>query len=146
MNILFAAKEDSKELAPLFDAYRQFYNQPSNLDGAEAYLSERLAEGESIIFFAKEGDEVLGFTQLYPTFSSISLRRAWILNDLYVSEQARKKGVGERLLQQVKEFAEETSAASVSLSTAPDNEKAQRLYERNGYVRDEEFLHYELKI
>ncbi|MFB1082602.1 GNAT family N-acetyltransferase [Jeotgalibacillus sp. JSM ZJ347] len=146
MNINKASVENSTRLAPLFDAYRQFYQQAADLKGAENYLFERLSKEESVIFFVSEGDKLLGFTQLYPVFSSISMKRAWVLNDLYVEASARKRGVGEFLLQRVKEFGIETGAASVSLSTAPDNTKAQRLYERNGYQRDETFLHYELHI
>lgn len=146
MNVITASVKDSTTLAPLFDAYRQFYQQPSNLKGAENYLHERLSKEESVIFYVKEDDQILGFTQLYPVFSSISMKRAWVLNDLYVNESARKKGVGELLLQRVKAFGLETGAASISLSTAPDNVNAQRLYERNGYSRDETFWHYDLSL
>lgn len=146
MNINKASAKDSTRLAPLFDAYRQFYQQATDLKGAENYLFERLSKEESVIFFVSEGDKLLGFTQLYPVFSSISMKRAWVLNDLYVEASARKRGVGEFLLQRVKEFGIETGGASDSLSTAPDNTKAQRLYERNGFQRDETFLHYELHI
>ncbi len=94
----------------------------------------------------KNDGNYIGFTQLYPTFSSISMARAWILNDLYVTKNARKKGVGELLLQKVKEFASETKAKSISLSTAPDNDTAQRLYEKHGYIKDVQFYHYELNL
>ncbi|WP_404407003.1 GNAT family N-acetyltransferase [Jeotgalibacillus malaysiensis] len=146
MNINRATAKDSTALAPLFDAYRQFYQQASDLTGAENYLNERLSTEESVIFYVREDDQILGFTQLYPVFSSISMKRAWVLNDLYVNKSARKKGVGELLLQRVKEFGLETGAASISLSTAPDNVNAQRLYERNGYQRDETFWHYDLSL
>ncbi|MBM7578710.1 GNAT family N-acetyltransferase [Jeotgalibacillus terrae] len=146
MNIIQATAKDSAAIASLFNAYRQFYKQAPDLEGAEQYIFERLSKEESVIFFVRESDQLLGFTQLYPVFSSISMKRAWVLNDLFVNETARKRGVGELLLQRVKAFAEETDAASVSLSTAPDNVNAQRLYERNGYKQDETFLHYELSI
>jgi len=74
------------------------------------------------------------------------MKRAWILNDLYVDSNARKQGIGEMLLQKAKEYAIETGAKSISLSTAPDNDSAQRLYEKNGYKRDSQFYHYELEL
>ncbi|PAE16159.1 GNAT family N-acetyltransferase [Virgibacillus sp. 7505] len=146
MTIIRASIQDVKETAILFDQYRQFYKQVQDLIGAEAYITERLEKGDSAIFLAKDGDEYVGFTQLYPTFSSIGMKRAWILNDLYVAENARKQGVGEKLLDVAEAFARETGAGSIALSTAPDNEKAQRLYERKGYERDKQFYHYELGL
>lgn len=146
MDIIKASLQDIKEAAILFDQYRQFYKQAHDLIGAEAYISERLEKGDSVIFLAKDGDKCVGFAQLYPTFSSIGMKRAWILNDLYVAESARQQGVGERLLDASEVFAKTTGAGSIALSTAPDNEKAQRLYERKGYERDEQFYHYELSL
>ncbi|MFS0562092.1 GNAT family N-acetyltransferase [Terribacillus sp. 179-K 1B1 HS] len=146
MNIMKATLRDVKHAADLFNQYRQFYKQANDLSGTEAYIAERLEKGDSVIFLAKDGDDCVGFTQLYPTFSSIGMKRAWILNDLYVAESARKQGVGERLLAAAEAFAKETGAGSIALSTAPDNEKAQRLYERKGYERDKQFYHYELRL
>ncbi|MGG1592781.1 GNAT family N-acetyltransferase [Terribacillus saccharophilus] len=146
MEIIKASIQDVKEVAILFDQYRQFYNQAYDLSGAEAYITERLKKEDSVIFLVKDGGQCVGFTQLYPTFSSIGMKRAWILNDLYVTEAARKQGVGEKLLDEAEAFARETGAGSIALSTAPDNEKAQRLYERKGYERDEQFYHYELSL
>ncbi|SEO11135.1 Ribosomal protein S18 acetylase RimI [Terribacillus saccharophilus] len=146
MDIIKASIQDVKEVAILFDQYRQFYNQAHDLSGAEAYITERLKKEDSAIFLMKDGGQCVGFTQLYPTFSSIGMKRAWILNDLYVTEAARKQGVGEKLLDEAEAFARETGAGSIALSTAPDNAKAQRLYERKGYERDEQFYHYELSL
>ncbi|MDF1510366.1 GNAT family N-acetyltransferase [Robertmurraya sp. DFI.2.37] len=146
MEIYQATIADINGVAPLFDQYRQFYQQPSDLEGAKSYLKERVTKKESIIFIVKNDGNYIGFTQLYPTFSSISMAKAWILNDLYVAKNARKQGVGELLLQKVKEFAIETKAKSISLSTAPDNDTAQRLYEKHGYIKDVQFFHYELNL
>lgn len=146
MQIEQATIEDLEEVAVLFDKYRQFYQQPTDLEGARSYISERLENKESTIFIVKNSEKPLGFAQLYPTFSSISMARAWILNDLFVEKDARKQGVGAMLLLKAKEFALQTGAKSISLSTAPDNHSAQRLYERHGYVRDDQFYHYELNV
>ncbi|MEW4288471.1 GNAT family N-acetyltransferase [Rossellomorea marisflavi] len=146
MNIQRATTKQLEEVAILFNEYRMFYNQPSDLAGARTYLKDRMSGNDSVIFLCFEGEEAIGFTQLYPTFSSIGIKRAWILNDLFVAKDARRKGVGDALLQAARAHALETGASSISLSTAPDNLEAQRLYERNGYRQDETFLHYELSL
>lgn len=146
MELYQATITDIEGVAHLFNLYRMFYEQPSDMEGAKQYLTERMQKNESIIFVVKDHEKYVGFTQLYPSFSSISMRKTWILNDLYVDETARKQGVGELLLQKAKEFAIETGAKGISLSTALTNSSAQRLYEKNGYVRDTEFYHYELSL
>jgi ribosomal protein S18 acetylase RimI-like enzyme len=147
MEVYQAGLEDLEGVSALFNLYREFYEQESDLEGAKTYIKERLENQDSVIFVVR-GDEgkYLGFTQLYPTFSSISMKRAWILNDLYVDADARKQGIGEMLLDKARELAVETGAKGISLSTAPDNVTAQRLYERYGYKRDEQFFHYDLTI
>ncbi|ART75184.1 GNAT family N-acetyltransferase [Sutcliffiella horikoshii] len=146
MEIYQATIKDLEAVAQLFNRYRTFYQQTTDLDGAKAFIKSRLENEDSVIFIAKSNHEYVGFTQLYPTFSSISMKRAWILNDMFVDAKARKQGVGEQLLQKAKEFASETGAKSITLETTPDNEAAQRLYEKNGYKRDEEFYHYNLEL
>ncbi|MBM7836929.1 ribosomal protein S18 acetylase RimI-like enzyme [Alkalihalobacillus xiaoxiensis] len=146
MNVKQATIDDLAAVAKLFDLYRQFYQQESNLAGAEAYIMSRIEKEESVIFVVQDEQEFVGFTHLYPTFSSISMQKAWVLNDLYVEKSARGKGVGEQLLHKAEAFAKETGAKSLSLSTAPDNASAQRLYEKNGYKRDSEFYYYELVL
>src|SRR5581483_10999258 len=93
LNVTQATLDDLDALAPLFDGYRVFYRRASNLPAAREFLRERLALRESVIFIARnERGEALGFTQLYPCFSSVSARRLWILNDLFVAESARGLG------------------------------------------------------
>ncbi|ETI69569.1 GNAT family N-acetyltransferase [Neobacillus vireti] len=146
MEVYQAMIEDLEGVSNLFNLYRVFYQQTSDLAGAKAYIKERLENKDSVIFVVKINQEYLGFTQLYPTFSSISMKRAWILNDLYVDAQVRKQGIGEMLLQKAKDYAIETGAKGISLSTAPDNYSAQRLYEKNGYIRDSQFYQYEISL
>jgi ribosomal protein S18 acetylase RimI-like enzyme len=146
MEIYQATLSDLKEVSNLFNLYRMFYKQPSNLNGAELFISERLKNQESVIFVAVDQGKYLGFTQLYPSFSSVSMKRTWILNDLYVHEEARKKGVAQKLLETAKEYALSTGAKSLELQTAPDNKDAQRLYEKNGYKADSSFLNYSLNL
>ena len=137
---------DLDDVAPLFDGYRQFYGQPSDLAAARAFLAERLRRDESVIFVAIADDVTLGFTQLYPSFSSVSVRRLWILNDLFVSPAARRGGVGRRLLERTREWAVETDAKGLTLTTALANSAARSLYESCGWRRDDEFAHYQLLV
>jgi GNAT superfamily N-acetyltransferase len=147
MQIKRATISDLDDAAPLFDAYRQFYGQRSDVAAARAFLDERLRRDESVIFLAvAEGGGPLGFTQLYPSFSSVSLRRLWILNDLFVGPSARRGGVGRRLLDRAREWAIETGAKGLVLATAVDNSKARALYESCGWQRDDEFQHYHLVV
>jgi len=137
---------DLGDLAPLFDGYRQFYGQRSDLAAARAFLAERLRRDEAVIFVAIADDAMLGFTQLYPSFSSVSVKRLWILNDLFVSPAARRGGVGRRLLERAREWAVETDAKGLTLTTALSNSAARSLYESCGWRRDDEFAHYQLLV
>ena len=138
-----AEQTDVPELARLFDLYRQFYNRSSDISGAERFLAERLQKGESVVFVA-EGlkGELLGFTQLYPSFTSIGMARSWILNDLYVVECRRRTGVGRLLMRAAHELAIETGARSINLETQNENTKAQALYESLGYEVESSFRFY----
>ena len=146
MQVKRATISDLDEAAPLFDAYRQFYGQRSDVAAARAFLDERLRRDESVIFLAVEDSEALGFTQLYPSFSSVSLKRLWVLNDLFVGPTVRRGGVGRRLLDRAREWAIETRAKGLVLATAVDNSKARALYESCGWKRDDEFQHYYLFV
>jgi GNAT superfamily N-acetyltransferase len=130
-----------KEVAVVFDLYRQFYKQPCNILLAERFLKERILGRESVIFAAFEGDFIVGFTQLYPSFSSVSAQRSWVLNDLFVRENYRKHGIAEQIMDYAKGFVIQTDAKGLALETAEDN-PAQHLYERLGWEKEVGFLHY----
>jgi GNAT superfamily N-acetyltransferase len=148
MRLSRAGIGDLDDVAPLFDAYRQFYGQRSDVAAARAFLEERLRRDESVVFLARSepAGEPLGFTQLYPSFSSVSLRRLWILNDLYVRSDVRRGGVGRRLLERARDWAVETASKGLTLATAVTNRDAQALYESCGWRRDDEFQHYTLLV
>lgn len=142
-----ASSEDIDAIALLFDQYRMFYGQTSDLVGAESYLQDRVSSEESVIIAAWDGDkQAVGFTQLYPSFSSISMQKAWILNDLFVSEAFRSLGIARKLMEAARDFAECTGAKGLTLCTAKGNTIAQRLYESSGYVKDEEFFYYSFTL
>ena len=132
---------DVSSVALLFDAYRVFYNQVSNLQAAFDYLEQRISKNESTVFLAIMENEPVGFVQLYPVFSSVQMKKAWILNDMYVAEIARNKGVGEALLHQAIQFGRETGAAYLLLQTASDNYRAQSVYEKNGWIKAQDFFY-----
>lgn len=145
--IKHANLSDLDGISRLFDAYRVFYKQPGDLALANQFLSDRLDKGESVIFCAKNDiGEYLGFTQLYPGFSSVSAKRIWILNDLFVSENTRGLGIGKKLLNRAKEFAMKTDAKGIALETDITNVNAQRLYESLGYIKDNEHFYYFLNL
>jgi GNAT superfamily N-acetyltransferase len=133
-------------IAALFDAYRQFYGQATDLEGARRFLLERLQRGQSAIFAVVDDGNALGFTQLYPSFSSVSMKPIWILNDLFVIEKARRFGVGARLLMAARDHAVQTGAVRLVLSTAVENTVAQSLYDRQGWKKDPAFFHYEYEL
>ncbi len=136
-----------EKVAEVFNKYRIFYGQKSDLNLAKEFVSQRIINEESVILCAfNERDEVLAFTQLYPTFSSVSARTSWILNDLFVDEKNRKKGIARLLMQSAKELAVKTKAKSIFLQTSHDNKNAQALYESLAYVRDEEYYSYNLEV
>ncbi|AXN38007.1 GNAT family N-acetyltransferase [Peribacillus butanolivorans] len=142
MGIQKATLNELDSLTELFDLYRVFYEQTSNLEGAREFLKERITNEESVIFMAFDGDNPIGFVQLYPSFSSVSMMRSWVLNDLFVKGNARKKGFGEKLLKAAIAFAKETGAKGVSLETDKDNSNAQKLYEKIGFIRESNYFYY----
>jgi len=116
------------------------------LSAATEFLSARFNHGESVLFIAHEGNKPVGFTQLYPSFSSVSLARIFVLNDLFVDERARRKGAASKLMAAAVDYASSLGAVRVSLSTATTNEAAQRLYQDAGWQRDELFFVYHFAI
>lgn len=121
------------DLVPLFDAYRVFYQQKSNPEAGRQFLQTRLVNNESVIFVAYDENKAVGFTQLYPKYSSARITKNWILNDLFVVDSARRAGVGERLIIQACAFAREDGASFVQLSTQVENTTAQNLYKKMGF-------------
>jgi GNAT superfamily N-acetyltransferase len=149
LDVVTATVDDLSLLVPLFDGYRQFYRQTSDPEGAHRFLAAHFAHGTSVIFLALrvtiQGERsACGFTQLYPSFSSVSLKPLWILNDLFVAPDARRLGVGRALLSHARAFAVSTGARGLTLQTAVDNSFAQALYEGAGWQRDEQFYSYNL--
>jgi ribosomal protein S18 acetylase RimI-like enzyme len=141
-----ATIDDVDRIVPLFDAYRQFYGLPPNRELCRRFLTDRITRGESVVFLAGEAGASSAFTQMYPSFGSLSAAPLWVLYDLYVAPESRRMGVGRLLMKRARRHAEETGARSIVLSTATTNAGAQALYESLGYKVDREFLTYELAL
>jgi ribosomal protein S18 acetylase RimI-like enzyme len=141
-----ATLDDLDQLVPLFDAYRQFYRQQSDLVVARQFLNDRLTRNESVVLVVENGGgAAIGFVQLYPSFSSILAAPMYLLSDLFVVPRARRRGVGTRLLTSAAETARTAGAVRLELATAITNVSAQRLYESLGWQRDE-FCQYGLSL
>jgi len=137
-----AVLADLSVLAPLFDGYRQFYGRAADVAAAESFLRERFNQGESVIFLAHGAGAAAGFTQLYPSFSSVSLARTFVLNDLFVVPSQRRTGVGSALLRAATDHARVLGAVRVTLNTDIGNTSAQAVYEARGWKRDREYFVY----
>ncbi len=147
MTVRPARATDLHRVAQLFDLYRQFYQQPPDPALAEKFISDRFARQESVILVASAATPaIVGFTQLYATFCSVSAGPIYVLYDLFVEEPARRHGVARALMTASHDYARQTGAIRLELSTAITNVKAQALYESLGWVRDVEFYRYSLAI
>ncbi len=138
-----ATLPDLEPVAQLFDAYRQFYQYPSDLVLASTYIAQRLEKGESVILLARDGaGAALGFCQLYPTFCSLEAKPIYALYDLYVAPAARGAGIGKQLLLAAEQTARDHGMCRLDLTTAKTNIPAQAAYEALGWVRDDVYFAY----
>jgi ribosomal protein S18 acetylase RimI-like enzyme len=147
-----ARAEDADSVAPLFDAYRQFYGAAPDLAAARAFIAARLERAESVVLLARslprESDSfgVVGFAQLYPSFSSVSLGPIVVFNDLFVLPSWRRSGVARSLIGETVRHGEQVGALRIHLSTQLTNAPALRLYQSLDFVPDEEFTHMSLAL
>ncbi len=137
------AIEDLDKLSILFDAYRVFYKKETDIAAAKFFLKERLNLKDSEIFVAEENGLLLGFTQLYPLFSSTRMKKFWLLNDLYVAVEHRGKGISKGLIERAKILVKETNACGMFLETGRDNVIGNKLYPKTGFTLNEVSNYYE---
>ncbi len=145
MHIRIAQPQDTDLIAPLFDAYRQFYEQGSDLPLAASFIRDRLERGQAVVLLAQEGEGAprpLGFCLLYPGFCSLEAAPIYVLNDLFVVPGARRTGAGKALLAAAERHAAAQGVRRMDLTTARTNFKAQALYESMGWLRDEVYFAY----
>jgi GNAT superfamily N-acetyltransferase len=137
-----ATTDDLEPIVVLFDAYRRFYEQPGDVDGARRFVGARLEAGDSMILVAERNRRLVGFTQLFPSFSSASMKRVWILNDLFVEPEARRGGLARALMHAAEDFALRDGSKGLILATKKTNAPARALYEGRGWKLDVVFDHY----
>ncbi|HVZ15572.1 MAG TPA: GNAT family N-acetyltransferase [Terriglobales bacterium] len=138
---------DAAPLGALFHDYRVFYDLDSNIEECVGFISERIAQRDSTIFVAcGTGGTPVAFAQMYPLFSEVTLKKIWLLNDLYVKESERRNGIAKRLMQRCEDFVRESGGTELTLATAKSNHAAQSLYEMLGYKRNSEFWVYNLYL
>ncbi len=137
-----AVLSDLAEVAKLFNEYREFQGEQADLAAAQQFLQARFNHGESVVFVAQEENMPVGFAQLYPSYSSVSLKRVFVLNDLFVHASARRKGVAAKLLAAVETYAWSLGAVRITLNVARVNQSGQALYEAQGWGQDAQFFMY----
>lgn len=149
MEIIKATSNDLPLIMPLFDGYRQFYEQPSDLEASSRYITDRLDKSESVIFLVYENlngkKEGIGFAQLYATFSSVTLKKFWVLHDLYVKDNFRKQGIAKILINKCKEMAHENAPLGIVIESRISNQSAQHLFDAVGFVKEGEHYFYYLE-
>lgn len=147
MPILRATPDHLDALVPLFDGYRVFYGQESDLARARNFLQERFERQDTVLFLAtSDAGDPQGFTHLFPMFTSVGTARVWLLNDLYVSSNHRRLGVARGLMEHAADFAKADGARSLELATLKGNHGAKALYLDLGYQLDEEYHHFALDL
>ncbi len=143
MQIKKAKLEDLPQLSKAFDAYRVWYRKSSDIETAKTFLSDRIKSNESTIFIAIENDKLLGFTQLYPLFSSTRMKRLWLLNDLFVYKEERGKGISKLLIDAAKQLCLNTNGCGVMLETEKNNEIGNILYPKTDFKINDSHNFYE---
>jgi GNAT superfamily N-acetyltransferase len=146
LTIRQAAIQDLSKLVPIFDDYREYFGQQKVPAAVNQFLFEKFEHLESVIFIAQQQDKVVGFAQLYPVFSSLTLQRVWLLNDFFIAEEFRGSGIGTKLFVKVKEFTLLTKSKGIELSVEHSNKKAWVFWEKQGFKTDEEFRYYFYKL
>ena len=146
MNVTLADSSNIPKLANLFNQYRIFYGEKTDLKAATDFLKSRFKNKDSVILVAHENSKMGGFIQLYPSFSSVGMQKIWILNDLFVDADFRRQNIARNLMEAARKYAKETGVLRIDLATQISNIFAQNLYESMGYTKNESFFHYSLPI
>lgn len=141
-----AAIQDIPRIVPVFESYREYFNQKRDPIATDSFLFDRFEHRESVMLIAEVDDDVVGIAHLYPSFSSLSLQRIWILNDFFIIERFRSQGIGKQLIAEVKEYARLTKIKGIELSVEHTNTNAWAFWENRGFKLDEEFRYYFFKM
>lgn len=139
--------DEYEELLPLIAAYQRFYEvEEIDAERNRAFFRRFLAPSDDgLLLGAHREGRLVGYACLYWHFSSLEAVETVLMNDLYVAEDWRGRGVGRALIEASAEVARERGAPYLEWATAPDNETAQRLYDATGAERSE-WISYELRV
>jgi ribosomal protein S18 acetylase RimI-like enzyme len=141
--IKVATLHDVDAIAPLFDAYRQFYEQSADLALATDFIRARLEQQQSVVLWAQAPNgQAVGFCQLYPSFCSVAAQAIAVLYDLYVAPAARQTGTGRALMRAAEHYATQHGFSRLDLTTAKTNLQAQALYASEGWTQDTVYCAY----
>jgi GNAT superfamily N-acetyltransferase len=147
--IAAVTEADLPELLPLMRGYCDFYEvDPADEDllaMSRALIADPEREGVQLIARDEDG-RATGFATIFWTWSTLSASRIGVMNDLFVDERSRGIGAAEALIEACAERCRERGATSLDWTTAHDNHRAQRLYDRVGARRDERWLDYSLGV
>ena len=147
MTVREATHGDLDSLAKLFDGYRLFYRKHSDVAAAKSFLSDRMKNNESVIYVAEENQTLTGFVQLYPLFSSTRMKRLWLLNDLFVHPEYRRRGISKLLFEKCFQLMRKTDACGVMLETEKTNVIGNKLYLQLGFeLIDSNFYFYQNSV
>jgi len=138
-----AKLSDLENLSDLFNSYRMFYGKKSDLKVANEFLRSRIENKDSKIFVCDLNNELSGFVQLYPIFSSTRVSKYWLLNDLFVDIKKRGKGYSKLLIERSKELVIESNACGMMLETEKSNDIGNMLYPSTGFKKNELCNFYE---
>jgi len=144
LTVRTATPDDLDAIAPLFDAYRQFFTEKPDLEVSRRFLGERLQRDESVVLAAFDGIEAAGFLQLYPLFSSWYCKRQWFLSDLYVDERFRERGIGKHLVSACIDFAKRGGARAILVELPFSEPHLVEFYGKLGFTKDAVFDLYRL--
>lgn len=142
ITVIKAALKDVDQLALLFDAYRVWYRKEADLGSATAFITDRITHADSVIYALELDGELLGFTQLYPLFSSTRMKKMWLLNDLYIHEEHRGRGYSKLLIDKAKDLCKQTGACGVLLETEKSNEIGNKLYPSTGFILEDNNFYF----
>jgi GNAT superfamily N-acetyltransferase len=146
LSVRQATIQDLPNVIPVFDCYREHFKQQKNPLAVEKFLFEKFEHRESVLYIVEQQTEIIGFAQLYPVFSSLTLQRVWLLNDFYIAEKYRRNGVGNQLFAALKEFCLLTKSKGIELSVEHTNIKGWTFWEKQGFKLDEAFRYYFYKL
>lgn len=137
-----------EQLVGVVEEYREFCGFSRSPERTALFFRRLLKKKESSTFLAvdEQSDEVMGFVNLYPSYSTLSLKRLWILNDLGVAKCYQGQGVASFLIQKAVSFAKSTDAVRIELKTQKSNGNAQKLYKSLGFSVDGENIYYTVPL